>query len=84
MMRQTIDGGEFPVAAHVGVTAEGEVEPATVLGTIAVPGCQHQGLVLPARGTQVIPGVVPHQHRTVVVHIQDMDCHQGGGCLGGK
>lgn len=46
MMRQTIDGGEFPVAAHGGVTAEGEVEPATVLGTIAVPGCQHQGLVL--------------------------------------
>ena len=38
MMRQTIDGGEFTVAAHGGVTAEGQVEPATMLGTIAVPG----------------------------------------------
>lgn len=70
---------EFPVAAHCGVTAEREVEPATVLGSVTVPGRQHQGLVLPAWGTQVLPGVISHQNRAVIVHIKDVYGDQRGG-----
>lgn len=80
---QTIDGGEFPVAADSGVTAEGKVEPSSMLRAIAVSRGQNQSLILPARRAQVLPGIITHQNRAVVIYIQNVYSHQCGGRQGG-
>ena len=74
----TVDRREFPVASHGGIATEGEVEAPAMLGPVAVSRCQHQRLLLPAGGTQVLPGVVAHQHRAIVIYVQDLHCHQRG------
>lgn len=73
--RQTIDGSEFPVATNSGVTAEGEVEPSSMLGPITVSRGQNQSLILPARCAQVLPGVITHQNWAVIIYIENVDCH---------
>lgn len=81
--RLTINWRKLPVTTDCCVATEGEVEPSSMLGSITVPRGQNQGLVVPARCAQILPGIIAHQNRAVIIHIQNMNSHQCGGWQGG-